>query len=54
MTHAEIAAWADVPLGTIKGRIRLGIEKLRAGLDEQSGGEQDQAGVASGAAACFA
>jgi len=44
MTHAEIAAWADVPLGTIKGRIRLGIEKLRAGLDEQSDGEQEQAG----------
>jgi len=34
MTHAEIAEWADEPLGTIKGRIRLGLEKLRAGLDE--------------------
>jgi RNA polymerase sigma-70 factor (ECF subfamily) len=34
MTHAEIAAWADEPLGTIKGRIRLGLEKLRAALDE--------------------
>lgn len=30
MTHAEIAAGTDVPLGTIKGRIRLGLEKLRA------------------------
>ncbi len=35
MTHAEIAAWAGAPLGTIKGRIRLGLEKLRAGLAEQ-------------------
>jgi len=34
MTHAEIAVWADAPIGTIKGRIRLGLEKLRAGLDE--------------------
>jgi RNA polymerase sigma-70 factor, ECF subfamily len=29
MTHAEIAAGTDLPLGTIKGRIRLGLEKLR-------------------------
>lgn len=36
MTHAEIAAWADAPLGTIKGRIRLGLEKLREGLDERA------------------
>jgi RNA polymerase sigma-70 factor, ECF subfamily len=35
MTHTEIAAGTDVPLGTIKGRIRLGLEKLRAGLDDQ-------------------
>jgi hypothetical protein len=34
MTHAEIADWADAPIGTIKGRIRLGVQKLRAGLDE--------------------
>jgi RNA polymerase sigma-70 factor (ECF subfamily) len=37
MTHEEIAAWAGTPLGTIKGRIRLGLEKLRASLEEQSG-----------------
>lgn len=30
MTHAEIAAGTDLPLGTVKGRIRLGLEKLRA------------------------
>jgi len=35
MTHDEIAAWAGAPLGTIKGRIRLGLEKLRGGLEEQ-------------------
>jgi RNA polymerase sigma-70 factor (ECF subfamily) len=35
MTHAEIAELADTPLGTIKGRIRLGIEKLRYGLEEE-------------------
>jgi len=34
MTHAEIAELADTPLGTIKGRIRLGVEKLRYGLEE--------------------
>lgn len=36
MTHAEIADWSGVPLGTIKSRIRLGLEKLRAGLDAQA------------------
>jgi RNA polymerase sigma-70 factor (ECF subfamily) len=36
MTHAEIADWAHAPIGTIKGRIRLGLQKLRAGLDEQA------------------
>jgi RNA polymerase sigma-70 factor (ECF subfamily) len=36
MTHAEIADWTHAPIGTIKGRIRLGLEKLRAGLDEQA------------------
>ncbi|MEY2516169.1 MAG: hypothetical protein QOJ89_3527 [bacterium] len=34
MTHAEIADWAGAPIGTIKGRIRLGVQKLRAGLEE--------------------
>ncbi|MDX6535957.1 MAG: hypothetical protein QOD37_298, partial [Gaiellales bacterium] len=29
MTHEEIAAWAHAPLGTIKGRIRMGLQKLR-------------------------
>jgi RNA polymerase sigma-70 factor (ECF subfamily) len=36
MTHIEIADWAGAPLGTIKGRIRLGLAKLREGLQQQS------------------
>jgi RNA polymerase sigma-70 factor (ECF subfamily) len=34
MTHAEIATHSGAPLGTIKGRIRLGLERLRGSLDE--------------------
>ncbi len=29
MTHSEMAAYLHVPLGTVKGRLRLGLEKLR-------------------------
>jgi RNA polymerase sigma factor (sigma-70 family) len=35
MTHAEISAWSGSPLGTIKSRIRLGLAKLRSGLEQQ-------------------
>jgi RNA polymerase sigma-70 factor (ECF subfamily) len=38
MTHAEIASHADAPLGTVKGRIRLGLDKRRAGLEEATSG----------------
>jgi RNA polymerase sigma-70 factor (ECF subfamily) len=31
-THAEIAELMHCPLGTVKGRIRIGLEKLRAGI----------------------
>ena len=31
-THAEIARRMDVPLGTVKGRMRMGLEKLRSFL----------------------
>jgi RNA polymerase sigma-70 factor (ECF subfamily) len=33
-THREIADMLEVPLGTIKGRMRLGLEKMRVSMDE--------------------
>jgi len=33
-SHSEIAEMLGAPLGTIKGRIRLGLEKIRATLAE--------------------
>jgi RNA polymerase sigma-70 factor (ECF subfamily) len=36
LTHNEIAARLDEPIGTIKGRIRLGLEKLRAEIEVPS------------------
>lgn len=35
LSHSEIAGREGAPLGTIKGRVRLGLEKLRCGFDEQ-------------------
>ena len=32
LTHAEIAARLALPLGTVKGRMRLGLQKLAAHL----------------------
>jgi RNA polymerase sigma-70 factor (ECF subfamily) len=32
-THTEIAEMLGAPVGTIKGRMRLGLEKLRSGLE---------------------
>ncbi|PJF41346.1 MAG: sigma-70 family RNA polymerase sigma factor [Chloroflexi bacterium] len=29
MTHSDIAAYLNIPLGTVKGRIRQGMQKLR-------------------------
>ncbi len=34
LTHAEIAQRLGVPLGTIKGRLRLALQKLQAALRE--------------------
>jgi RNA polymerase sigma-70 factor (ECF subfamily) len=31
-THIEIAAMLDLPIGTVKGRMRLGLEKMRSRL----------------------
>ncbi len=46
MTHDEIAKWADAPLGTVKGRIRMGLQKLRTGLEEQSRAAEPRSRVA--------
>ncbi len=35
-THTEIAEMLGTPLGTIKGRMRLGLEKLRTALGESA------------------
>ncbi|WP_047864999.1 sigma-70 family RNA polymerase sigma factor [Rubrobacter aplysinae] len=32
-THAEIAEMLDLPLGTVKGRMRLGMKKIKAFFD---------------------
>jgi RNA polymerase sigma-70 factor (ECF subfamily) len=31
-THREIAGLLDLPVGTVKGRLRLGLDKLRQAL----------------------
>ena len=33
-SHSEIAEMLGMPLGTVKGRMRLGLEKIRAQLAE--------------------
>jgi RNA polymerase sigma-70 factor, ECF subfamily len=33
-THAEIAEMLDAPIGTVKGRMRLGLAKLRVTLEQ--------------------
>jgi RNA polymerase sigma-70 factor (ECF subfamily) len=35
LTHQEIAERTGLPLGTVKGRIRLGMEKLRESVDRK-------------------
>lgn len=37
-THQEIGKQLNIPLGTVKGRIRMGMEKLRSLLKSQEGG----------------
>jgi RNA polymerase sigma-70 factor (ECF subfamily) len=36
-SHAEIAEMLGMPLGTVKGRMRLGLEKIRVTLAERMG-----------------
>jgi RNA polymerase sigma-70 factor, ECF subfamily len=38
-THAEIAEMLGMPLGTVKGRMRLGLEKIRIQLAEGMTGD---------------
>jgi RNA polymerase sigma-70 factor (ECF subfamily) len=33
-THTEIATMLDTPIGTVKGRMRLALEKLRGALED--------------------
>lgn len=46
MSHSQIAAYLGIPLGTVKTRIRLGMQKLRAAwmsseADASKSGESD-------------
>lgn len=34
LTHVEIASMLDIPVGTIKGRMRLGLTKMRMALGD--------------------
>jgi RNA polymerase sigma-70 factor (ECF subfamily) len=38
-THTQIAEMLDMPIGTVKGRMRLGLDKLRRQLAGELGGE---------------
>jgi RNA polymerase sigma-70 factor (ECF subfamily) len=38
-THSEIAAMLQIPTGTVKGRMRLGMRKLRLSLGALAGGQ---------------
>ena len=39
-SHSEIASMLGMPLGTVKGRMRLGLEKIRVALAEGMGVER--------------
>jgi RNA polymerase sigma-70 factor (ECF subfamily) len=35
LSHSEIARRLDIPIGTVKSRIRLAFGKIRSALDKQ-------------------
>jgi len=35
LTHAEISEQCQIPLGTVKGRMRLGLQKMQTLLAER-------------------
>lgn len=54
LTHREIAVRTGTPLGTVKGRLRLGLQKLHASLvaaGAQRGGEGAEGSDGAGGAA---
>jgi RNA polymerase sigma-70 factor (ECF subfamily) len=46
LSHAEIAAKLDLPAGTVKGRMRLGLQKLRVNIDEADLAERSRTALA--------
>lgn len=38
LSHSEIADQLDLPQGTVKGRMRLGMDKLRAAVETPDSG----------------
>jgi RNA polymerase sigma-70 factor (ECF subfamily) len=40
LTHREISDRLRLPAGTIKGRMRLGLDKLRAEIDDRGSGDE--------------
>lgn len=40
LTHAQIAELLTLAPGTVKGRMRLGLHKLRSAIDEQHSGQE--------------
>jgi RNA polymerase sigma-70 factor (ECF subfamily) len=45
LTHQEIAERTGAPLGTVKGRLRLGLHKLRDALEDMSGTVETERGA---------